>query len=67
MDLHKITLSEEEIKFRYLIQDVIDRVLYCPEYKEQLIKFNKDFEIPKTVKISYGPINFKEYEKSKTV
>ena len=58
MDIHKITLSEEEIEFRYTVQEVIDRLLYCKEYKDELIKFNEEFEIPKSVKMSHGPINF---------
>ena len=58
MDIHKITLSEEEIKFRYTVQEVIDRLLYCKEYKDKLVNLNKEFEIPKSVKINYGPINF---------
>jgi hypothetical protein len=62
MDIHKITLSEEEIKFRYTIQEVIDRLLYCPGYREKLAQFNQEFNIPTRYKNMYEPFKFKKNE-----
>jgi hypothetical protein len=62
MDIHKITLSEEEIKFRYTVQQVIDRLLYCPGYREKLAQFNEEFDIPNRYKNMYEPFNLKKNE-----
>lgn len=57
MDIHKITLSEEEIKLRYTVQEVIDRLLYCPSYREKLAMLNEKFEIPSRYKNMYKQFN----------
>lgn len=62
MDIHKITLSEEEIKFRYTVQEVIDRLLYCPGYREKIAEINKEFIIPERYRNFYEPSKFKQNE-----
>ena len=58
MDIHKITISEEELKFRYTVQEVIDRLLYCPGYREKIAEINREFNIPEKIKIIHEPLNF---------
>lgn len=62
MDIHKITISEEEIKFRYTVQEVIDRLLYCPGYREKIAEVNKEFIIPERYRNVYEPSKFKQHE-----
>ena len=62
MDIHKIQISEEEIRFRYTVQEVIDRLLYCPGYREKLANLNEEFIIPDKYRNIHEPLKFKSNE-----
>jgi hypothetical protein len=44
---------------KIIVQSVIDRLLYCEEYKEALKKFNESYDPNKTRKIETDVTKFK--------
>tara|TARA_R110002126_G_scaffold121429_2_gene262981 strand:+ start:170 stop:349 length:180 start_codon:yes stop_codon:yes gene_type:complete len=59
-----MTFSSEFEKQEF-IQKVIDRLLYCPGFKEKLEDVIKKYEIPESVKLTYKLHGF-SYTKEKT-
>lgn len=41
-----------------LVQEVIDRLLYFPEYVDKLKELNQQFDPHSKVKYTTGPLNF---------
>lgn len=56
-----MTFNSEDEKKRYM-QEVIDRILYCQGFKEELDEIMKKHSIPKERKISHKAVDF-NYDK----
>ena len=51
--------SEEETVRRLLVQDIIDRILYVPEFKAKCEDLVKSNPLPEKIKIKHSPLEFK--------